>query len=154
MKRNTGVLILILVILAFCLVQASCQSTPAPAPTPDNTVRAGTVQGRHTAIYKAWSTTIATTTEQTADFDVGNYATAQVWLSADVDAANNAAFTMTVGFSPDATNYLTNFSSGTILADKTVTYTALSDIGKYVRFSLTMSNTSGVTPTIYLLLKD
>ncbi len=139
--------ILILAMLTFLVM--ACQQ-PTSAPVMGGTRSVG--QGHSATTLTAFSGAVATTTQQTFSAVSAEYATAQVWYQATVAAT--AGVTLTIWMSPDNTNWAQAKVLGPFTADQALTYTLLSDVGRYIKATLNTSSTVAVTPTVWLVLKD
>lgn len=145
---SAGVVIgLIAAVLGFVCWRLSSTS---PSGEPAWIVPQAAAPGR---AWTIWSTAIETTTAQTVTKEVGQYSTAQVWLTVDISGTIQG-ITPTVRMSPDKANWYELHSFGNITADQALTYTTLTDIGAYLQVHFAISNTVAVTPSCWMVVKD
>ena len=107
---------------------------------------------------RRYATTITATTAgitqtlTTAKQDVGRYAEAAAFASVDVGAAE--VITVSVQQSPEGGTWGTLYTFGSINTDTALTYTVLSNFGRYLRFTTVQSGTALITPTLWWVVKE
>jgi hypothetical protein len=141
---------LFLLMVIFFVAACQAPSVPAPVPVVSGVRAAG--QGHSATTLSAFSGAVATTTQQTFSAVSGEYASAQVWYQIPMDPV--VGITLTVWLSPDNANWAQATVIGPFTATQALTYTLLSDVGRYIKATLDVSATTAVTPTVWLVLKD
>ena len=135
-----------LVLLLTALVLVACgRAAPAePVEVAPQALAAG-------RIFRMRSTVITTTDVQSTTANVGQYGSAQIWMTVDISSPQT--ITPSLRMSDNASDWIEIYSWGPIGADWSKTVTTFTDIGAYLNVRFEMSNTEQVTPTCNIVAK-
>jgi hypothetical protein len=157
MKSSKNVMMVLiflalLVMLALLGIIAFGQQRPEPAVVELSGSR------RRTETNVWWDDTILTSGTMSKTWDVSGFETAQVWVSPTVLGAQGV--TLTICMNPDEdlgfqdVHWREIYTFGLYTGSIGLTYTTLSDVGKFLNLRIQTSDTTPVTPLVWLVLKE